>query len=153
MLGSVQSIAGKLLSMPYSALVPCCACTHCWALSCAHRTTLVGKVPTGDALLPAAAARACLICLIMPCGLHMQLQCSSRRGVNRWPNSGRVLYACAPRYSKDVALRTQCMRNAERNRAPLSRLLGCTMNCMAGADREPFPLPWKACMPMQMTVL
>ena len=66
--------------------------------------------------------------------------CSSRRGVNRWPDSGRVLYACASRYSKDVALRMQCMRNAERNRAPLSRLLGCTMNCMAGADREPFPV-------------
>ena len=85
------------------------------------------------------------------CGIRAQIK--ARAGVNRWPDSGRVLYACAPRYSKDVALRTQCMRNAERNRAPLSRLLGCTMNCMAGADREPFPLPWKACIPMQMTVL
>ena len=108
----------------------------------------MGKVPTGDALLP---ARRCPSMFYLLSGA--ECTCSSRRGVNRWPDSGRVLYACAPRYSKDVALRTQCMRNAERNRAPLSRLLGCTMNCMAGADREPFPLPWKACMPMQMTVL
>ena len=78
--------------------------------------------------------------------------CSSRRGVNRWPDSGRVLYACAPRYSKDLALRMQCVRNTERNRAPLSRFLGFNMTCMAGADREPFWLPRKACMPVQMTV-
>ena len=78
--------------------------------------------------------------------------CSSRRGLNRWPDSGRVLYACAPRCSKDLALRMQCVRNTERNRAPLSRLLGVNMNCMAGADCEPFSLPRKACMPVQMTV-
>ena len=78
--------------------------------------------------------------------------CSSRRGVNRWPDSGRVLYACAPRYSKALALRMQCVRNTERNRAPLSRFLGFNMTCMAGADREPFWLPRKACMPVQMTV-
>ena len=78
--------------------------------------------------------------------------CSSRRGVNRWPDSGRVLYACAPRYSRDLALRMQCVRNTERNRAPLSRFLGFNMTCMAGADREPFWLPRKACMPVQMTV-
>ena len=78
--------------------------------------------------------------------------CSSRRGLNRWPDSGRVLYACAPRCSKDLALRMQCVRNTERNRAPLSRFLGFNMTCMAGADREPFWLPRKACMPVQMTV-
>ena len=52
----------------------------------------------------------------------------------------------------DLALRMQCVRNTERNRAPLSRFLGFNMTCMAGADREPFWLPRKACMPVQMTV-
>ena len=77
--------------------------------------------------------------------------CSSRRGLNRWPDSGRVLYACAPRCSKDLALRMQCVRNTERNRAPLSRFLGFNINLMAGTDREPFSSPRKACMPVQMT--
>ena len=33
--------------------------------------------------------------------------------------------------SKDLALRMQCVRNTERNRAPLSRFLGFNMTCMA----------------------
>ena len=63
--GGVQDIAGKLLSM---RIPPLCLVVHALtvgALSCARRTTIMGKVPTGDALLPAAAARACFSCLVV----------------------------------------------------------------------------------------
>ena len=79
----------------------------------------MSRSPTDDALLPAAAARR------LPT-LFVGAECArrSRRGWNRCPDSGRVLYACAPRHGKDLALWLRCMRNAECNRAPLSGSLG-----------------------------
>ena len=50
---------------PRAALLPSYTCIHCSALSCACRTEIMSRSPTDDALLPAAAARGCLLCLLV----------------------------------------------------------------------------------------
>ena len=94
-------------------------------------------------LLPEVAYFVCW------CGMRAQVKAR----LESVPRFRSRLVCVRTAVQQDLALRMQCVRNTERNRAPLSRFLGVNMNCMAGADREPFPLPWKACMPMQMTVL
>ena len=145
------SVVFKTSQVSFSA----CAFRPC-ALLCMH--SLLGAIMCsqdynyGQSSYGRCTATGCRCPSMLYLLSGAECTCSSRRGVNRWPDSGRVLYACAPRYSKDLALRMQCVRNTERNRAPLSRFLGFNMTCMAGADREPFWLPRKACMPVQMTV-
>ena len=75
---------------------------------------------TDDALLPAAAARGCLLCLLVRNARAGQ----GAAGIGAPIQVASCMHARTAARHKYLALWLRCMRNAECNRAPLSGSLG-----------------------------